>query len=391
MRRLCTVFLLLFILTPLSLPRIAGAQTVEVAVVPPELPYYEQPPLPAPGYIWTPGYWAYGQDGYFWVPGTWALPPEAGLLWTPGYWSWRDDGVYVWNEGYWAPEIGFYGGVYYGYGYDGVGYDGGYWDHGVFAYNRAVNNFGDLPIAAFYDRPVPVASHITRASFNGGHGGLSARPTPQQLAIAHAAHIAATALQVQHVRTASTNRALLATVNRGMPAIAATPRPGDFSGRGVMAARESMPPARGRPDGMPMPGEPQQRHHGEQGGQPQPGAPHQERQERATITPAPAPGTPHPERATITPAPVPPAPPHRERPEKATITPAPVPPAPPRQDRPERATIKPAPTPPPAPPRPAAAPPQPPHPPAQPAQRPAAPACPPGRTLTQVNGHPACK
>ena len=28
--------------------------------------------LPGPGYIWTPGYWAYDPaDGYYWVPGTW--------------------------------------------------------------------------------------------------------------------------------------------------------------------------------------------------------------------------------------------------------------------------------------------------------------------------------
>jgi hypothetical protein len=29
---------------------------------------------------------------------------------TPGYWGWSD-GVYVYHEGYWGPEIGFYGGV----------------------------------------------------------------------------------------------------------------------------------------------------------------------------------------------------------------------------------------------------------------------------------------
>jgi WXXGXW repeat (2 copies) len=48
-----------------------------------------QPEIPAPGYIWTPGYWAYGTDGYYWVPGTWVQPPAVGLLWTPGYWGWR--------------------------------------------------------------------------------------------------------------------------------------------------------------------------------------------------------------------------------------------------------------------------------------------------------------
>ena len=86
---------------------------IAITVAPPELPVYEQPALPAPGYIWTPGYWAYGSEGYFWVPGTWVQPPSVGLLWTPGYWGWRD-GVYGWNAGYWGPHIGFYGGVNYG-------------------------------------------------------------------------------------------------------------------------------------------------------------------------------------------------------------------------------------------------------------------------------------
>ena len=59
---------------------------VSVAVGPPALPVYVQPIAPGPGYIWTPGYWAWSPDGYYWVPGTWVLPPEVGFLWTPGYW-----------------------------------------------------------------------------------------------------------------------------------------------------------------------------------------------------------------------------------------------------------------------------------------------------------------
>ena len=69
----------------------------------------KQPLIPGPGYIWTPGYWAWGDNGYFWVPGTWVLPPAVGLLWTPGYWAWSA-GSYIWNAGYWGPHIGFYGG-----------------------------------------------------------------------------------------------------------------------------------------------------------------------------------------------------------------------------------------------------------------------------------------
>ncbi|MGO9892766.1 MAG: YXWGXW repeat-containing protein [Bryobacteraceae bacterium] len=43
---------------------------ISVSIAPPVLPGYVQPVCPAPGYIWTPGYWAYGPDDYYWVPGT---------------------------------------------------------------------------------------------------------------------------------------------------------------------------------------------------------------------------------------------------------------------------------------------------------------------------------
>jgi len=79
----------------------AAAQLVSITIAPPVLPVYVQPALPGPGYIWTPGYWAYGDDGYYWVPGTWVLPPAVGVLWTPGYWGWHD-GIYAWNAGYWV-------------------------------------------------------------------------------------------------------------------------------------------------------------------------------------------------------------------------------------------------------------------------------------------------
>jgi hypothetical protein len=97
---------------------------VSINVAPPELPVYEQPPVPGPGYLWTPGYWAWSPDAgsYYWVPGTWVEPPQEGYLWTPGYWGWND-GIYVWNGGYWGTHIGFYGGVNYGFGYVGHGYE----------------------------------------------------------------------------------------------------------------------------------------------------------------------------------------------------------------------------------------------------------------------------
>jgi hypothetical protein len=170
---------LIWLMSVLAVPAMSIAQIIgcSITIAPPELPFYEQPSIPATGYLWTPGYWAYGPYGYFWVPGTWVEPPSAGVLWTPGYWGWRN-GVYVWNAGYWGPHIGFYDGVNYGFGYGGVGYEGGYWNNGVFSYNRAVNNFGGVTITNVYNKTVINNTSVTRVSFNGGSGGTAAQPTP---------------------------------------------------------------------------------------------------------------------------------------------------------------------------------------------------------------------
>jgi hypothetical protein len=160
-------------------------------------------------------------------------------LWTPGYWGWRD-GIYAWHAGYWGPHVGFYGGVNYGFGYGGIGYEGGRWDNGVFAYNRTVNNFGSVTVTNVYNKTV-INNNITRVSFNGGNGGITARPTPQQQAATQEHHIAPAPAQVQQQHLASTNRALLASENHGRPAIAATAKPGEFTGKGVVAAREAKP------------------------------------------------------------------------------------------------------------------------------------------------------
>ncbi len=244
MRRACYVILFSLALAALAMPIASEAQVICTgdASPPPELPVYEQPPIPAPGYIWAPGYWGIGPVGYYWVPGTWVLPPAVGLLWTPGYWAWRD-GIYVWNAGYWGPHVGFYGGVNYGFGYGGVGYEGGRWNHGVFAYNRTVNNFGNVAITHVYEKTVVVEPGTSRVSFNGGSGGTTARPTPEEQAVVHEQHVAAVPSQLQHERTAGENKALLASENHGKPAIAATAKPGEFTGKGVVAARETPRPA----------------------------------------------------------------------------------------------------------------------------------------------------
>ena len=177
---------------------------ITVAIAPPVLPVYEQPPMPAEGYIWVPGYWAYAPAGYYWVPGVWELPPQVGLLWTPPYWGF-DDGIYLFHAGYWGPHVGFYGGVDYGCGYTGIGYAGGYWEGGHLFYNRTVNNFGAVHVTNVYNRTVVNNINTTRVSFNGGAGGVRARPTSAELAVMHERHIPPTSHQAQIMTAARRN------------------------------------------------------------------------------------------------------------------------------------------------------------------------------------------
>jgi hypothetical protein len=216
---------------------VAPAVDVEVTATeaPPALPDYEQPPCPEDGYLWTPGYWHWGPAGYYWVPGTWVQPPQVGVLWTPGYWAFAG-GVYGFHAGYWGPHIGFYGGVNYGYGYVGVGFAGGRWDGGHFAYNTNVSNVNTTVIHNTYNTTVINNVTVNRVSYNGP-GGVTAVPTAQEKAAQQEPHIARTSAQAAHIQQASNNPALAAKANGGHPAIAATAKPGAFSGPGVVGAR----------------------------------------------------------------------------------------------------------------------------------------------------------
>jgi hypothetical protein len=222
-----------------ALPAISSAGVfigVSVGIAPPPLPVYEQPPCPEPGYIWTPGYWAWNDGAYYWVPGTWVLPPQVGLLWTPGYWGW-DDGAYVWHAGYWAPHVGFYGGVDYGFGYDGVGFIGGYWRGSTFFYNRAVVHVGPTFVRNVYYHPVTYHTTYEHVSFSGGPGGVRARETREQMVAEHERHVAFTSMQERQQRMAFADHSLRADYNHGRPPVAATVRPAVFHGSGAFAAR----------------------------------------------------------------------------------------------------------------------------------------------------------
>ncbi len=220
--KLRSLLLAVSIVTPMLTLPVTQAHAgvfISVGFAPPVLPVYVQPPLPAPGYIWTPGYWAYGDAGYYWVPGVWMAPPRVGVLWTPGYWGFAG-GFYAWHPGYWGPHVGFYGGVNYGFGYGGIGFFGGEWRGGAFAYNRAVANFGSVHVTSVYeDRTVIQQNTIVNnnhVSYNGG-GGISARPTPMEMQAEHENHLQPTSNQLQHENFAAQDRSQLASVNHGRP------------------------------------------------------------------------------------------------------------------------------------------------------------------------------
>ncbi len=257
-RRLSSALLpaLLLALVVLSMPAASFAQIgLAITIGPPPIPIYEQPICPGDGYLWVPGYWAYDYDyaDYYWVPGTWVLAPEAGLLWTPGWWGW-EGGRFVFYEGYWGPRVGFYGGINYGFGYFGSGFEGGRWDRGHFFYNRSVNNINVTEIHNVYNTTV-INRNENRGSFNGGNGGINARPTREEEAAAHERHIAPVAEQSRHMQAARSNPQMRASANMGKPSVAATARPGEFNGRGVMPARAAgapyTPAARGGNQGRP--------------------------------------------------------------------------------------------------------------------------------------------
>jgi hypothetical protein len=248
---------LLLVLALLAAPVACYAQAwsvgVSIGIAPPLLPVYEQPPCPAVGYLWTPGYWAYDpEDGYYWVPGTWVVAPAPGLLWTPGYWGFGE-GFYSWHAGYWGPRVGFYGGVNYGFGYFGSGFAGGYWDRGAFFYNRSVTNITNVSITNVYNQTV-VNERVTngRASHNGGPGGIQARPSAAEQEAARAVHYGATAEQHHHDSAARALPALRASVNHGVPPVAATPRPAVFAGHDVRAAQTGQTPIPRGPGSTPV-------------------------------------------------------------------------------------------------------------------------------------------
>jgi hypothetical protein len=219
-RAACIATLLIAVIPALSYGQ-AISIGIAVHAAPPPLPVYTQPPCPTPGYLWTPGYWAWASAGYYWVPGVWVAPPHPGVLWTPGYWG-LVGGAYSWHAGYWGPHVGFYGGVNYGFGYAGVGFFGGAWAGSVFRYNTAVVNVNTAVVHDTYINRTVVnnTTVINHTSFNGP-GGIAAQPTPQERVAMNQPHVQATSLQMSHQQTSSLDHGAFASANGGHPPTAA--------------------------------------------------------------------------------------------------------------------------------------------------------------------------
>ncbi len=192
---------------------------VQITVAPPLIPEYVQPPCPVEGYMWSPGYWAWGDDGYYWVPGVWVAAPEVGFLWTPGYWDF-EGGYYGWHHGYWGEHVGYYGCINYGYGYGGHGFYGGRWEGGAFRYNTEVWHVNNSVIHNTYSERPAEGPTGSRAAFNGA-GGASGGPTANERTAMSERHVDPSSEQRSHEQAMKSDKSQYASVNHGKPATAA--------------------------------------------------------------------------------------------------------------------------------------------------------------------------
>ena len=241
----------------------AEQPTEEATQPPPPLPDYVQPPPPDDGYIWTPGYWAWGAYGYYWVPGVWVEPPYMGALWTPGYWGFYGS-RFLFYPGHWGMHMGWYGGIHYGFGYVGFGYEGGYWNSGHFFYNRVYNNINGRVVHNTYNYNAGNrgynnynggnrgnnnynAGNRGNNNYNGGNrgngnfnndrnnnnprpsyrggAGVQYRPQPSEREAAHEPTAPRMNPQVQHEQNYGGDRGQFANQNHGRPATPAISRP----------------------------------------------------------------------------------------------------------------------------------------------------------------------
>jgi hypothetical protein len=103
---------------------------------------------------------------------------------------------------------------------------GGEWRGGRFAYNTAVVNVNRTVIHNTYINKTVIVNNrtVNRTSFNGGPGGIGARPSREEMSASRESHMRPTAMQISHQRSAGSNRSNFASENHGRPAIAAMGR-----------------------------------------------------------------------------------------------------------------------------------------------------------------------
>ena len=120
-------------------------------------------------------------------------------------------------------------------------------------YNSAANNLGAAHITNVYNQTVVNNTTINRASFNGGPGGVAAKPSAEELLAEKETHIPASRLQVDQARASGMRAEQFVSTNQGKPAIAATTRAGEFKGKGVVPARAAGKAAQAVPGGNVQP------------------------------------------------------------------------------------------------------------------------------------------
>ena len=103
--------------------------------------------------------------------------------------------------------------------------------------------FGMLSIVLVPVRTLVERHEMSRVSFNGGPGGLRARPSAAERLAMSGRHAGPTVLQRQHEQGAAGMPGLHASENGGRPQILTTRLPADFSHPGPGLRNHPMPPA----------------------------------------------------------------------------------------------------------------------------------------------------
>jgi hypothetical protein len=109
-------------------------------------------------------------------------------------------------------------------------------------YNRSVNNVDIAINRNVYNETIEHGSNDNRVSYNGGRGGIEARPNSQQEAAARERHIPAVAAQTAHAQAARVNPESRSAVNHGKPSTATTPIPLGYNDHQAAASQRATEP-----------------------------------------------------------------------------------------------------------------------------------------------------